>query len=72
MFPSVTGSMIIDIAYGIHAQPEDDEFIGIADRALRGIEKCTNMSIIDILPWGAYIKSSSPYFSLNPIRSFPS
>ncbi|EIM84076.1 cytochrome P450 [Stereum hirsutum FP-91666 SS1] len=56
----VTGSMIIDIAYGIHAQPEGDEFIGIADRALRGIEKCTNMSIIDILPWVQHIPSWIP------------
>lgn len=49
--PSVTGSMIIDVAYGIQAKPEDDEFIGIANEALREVEKCTNMSIIDVLPW---------------------
>lgn len=68
----MTGSMIIDVAYGIKAQPEDDEFIGIADRALRGIEKCTNMNIIDILPWGTYLESSSVYFLLIPICSISS
>lgn len=51
--------MIVDIAYGIQAKPEDDEFIGIAEEALRGVEKCTNMSIVDILPWSACFKSSS-------------
>lgn len=51
-FTSMTASMIVDIAYGIQAKPEDDYFIGIADRVLRGHEKSTTMSIIDILPWG--------------------
>lgn len=52
---SVTGSMIIDLAYGIRAEPEGDEFIGVADKALREAEKCTNFSVIDVLPWGKYV-----------------
>lgn len=59
--------MFVDIAYGIHAKPEDDEFIGVADEALRGVEKCTNMNIIDILPWSACLKSSSFYPPSRPL-----
>lgn len=47
--------MFVDVAYGIEARREDDEFIAVSERALRGLEKCDNKSIIDIFPWGMYV-----------------
>lgn len=47
--------MFVDIAYGIKAKQEDDEFIDVSERALRGLENCNNTGIIDIFPWGKYL-----------------
>lgn len=44
---------MLDISYGIPTKYDDDEFIDVADTALRGVEACDNMSIIDLVPWGA-------------------
>lgn len=48
---------MLDISYGIQTKPENDEFIETADKALRGVEACDNMSIIDLLPWSTYFYS---------------
>ncbi|EIM84080.1 cytochrome P450 [Stereum hirsutum FP-91666 SS1] len=56
----VTGSLMLDISYGIETKPEGDEFLDTADKALRGVETCDNMSIIDILPWIQHIPSWVP------------
>lgn len=59
---SVTAAMFVDIAYGMEARREDDEFIAVSERALRGLEKCNNTGIIDIFPWGEY--------AIMPFQSF--
>lgn len=48
----MTGSLILDIAYGIKVKPEDDEYIEIAEKGQEGMEASGDPNIIDILPWG--------------------
>ncbi|EIM84081.1 CyP450 monooxygenase [Stereum hirsutum FP-91666 SS1] len=56
----ITAAMFVDIAYGIEAKQEDDEFIDVSERALRGLENCNNTGIIDIFPWLQHIPSWIP------------
>ncbi len=35
----MTGSLILDISYGIKVKPEDDEYIEFAEKAQEGMEK---------------------------------
>ena len=49
----MAGTLVLEIAYGIKAKPENDEYIEIAEKGLEGLEKSGDKNIIDILPWGA-------------------
>lgn len=60
---------MLDISYGIETKPEGDEFLDTADMALRGVETCDNMSIIDILPWSACFPAMVPFVLLLTHRS---
>lgn len=48
----MTGSLILDIAYGIKVKPENDEYIEIAEKGQEGMEASGDPNIVDILPWG--------------------
>ena len=48
----MTGSLILDIAYGIKVKSESDEYIEIAERGQEGLERSGDKNIIDIIPWG--------------------
>lgn len=41
----MTGSLILDIAYGIKVKQDNDEFIEIAERAQEGMEKSADKVI---------------------------
>lgn len=38
-FSSMTGSLILDVAYGIKVKPEHDRYVEIAERAQEGMDK---------------------------------
>lgn len=48
----MTGSLILDIAYGIKVESENDEYIEIAERGQEGMERSGDKNLVDIIPWG--------------------
>ncbi|ETW82537.1 cytochrome P450 monooxygenase 14 [Heterobasidion irregulare TC 32-1] len=56
----MAGKLVLDIAYGIKAKPENDEYIEIAEKGLEGLEKSGDKNIIDILPWVQHLPGWLP------------
>lgn len=57
----MSGSLILDIAYGIKAKSENDPYIEIAEKGLEGVEASGNQNlIIDIVPFST--SSNSVYW----------
>ncbi|KAK7461262.1 hypothetical protein VKT23_008437 [Stygiomarasmius scandens] len=53
----MTGSLILDVTYGMKVKPEGDKFIEIAEKGSEGLEKSTQKNIVDIIPWIQHIPS---------------
>lgn len=56
----MTGSLILDIAYGIKVKSESDEYIEIAERGQEGLERSGDKNIIDIIPWVQHLPEWLP------------
>lgn len=50
-FRYITGSLMLDITYGIHAKLENDPLIDITEIGSFGIEKSGDKNIVNLIPW---------------------
>ncbi|KAJ6489661.1 cytochrome P450 [Mycena vitilis] len=53
----MTGSLVLDMTYGMKVKPEDDEYISIAEKGSEGLEKSVDKNIVDIIPWIQHVPS---------------
>ena len=61
---SMTGSLILEMTYGMKVQLENDPYIEIAEKGSEGLERSVSASnLVDMFPWCKLSSSSMLYLN---------
>lgn len=60
----MTGSLMLDIGYGIHCKLDGDHLIDVTEIGSYGLEKSGDKNIINLIPWSELSYACSCVYNL--------